>query len=97
MAGKAEKSGKINLSPYFYAGVWTHYVQELNLLEAGDIEEALNAASAVGDDRIQRQTQGYVAPDSFTHGASEQRVRWFTKGLESGDVNQGDTISADRL
>lgn len=88
---------KLELQADFYAGVWTHYVQDLNLLEAGDIEEALNAASAVGDDRIQRQTQGYVVPDSFTHGTSEQRVRWFTKGLESGDMNQGDTFNADRL
>ena len=90
-------SVRLELQADFYAGVWAHYVQDLNLLEAGDIEEALNAASAVGDDRIQTQTQGTIVPDSFTHGTSEQRVRWFTKGLETGDMNQGDTFSPDRL
>ncbi len=88
---------RLELQADFYAGVWAHTLQELNVLEAGDIEEALNAASAVGDDRIQKQTQGYIVPDSFTHGTSEQRVRWFTKGWETGDMNQGDTFSPDRL
>ncbi|MGZ5498115.1 MAG: neutral zinc metallopeptidase, partial [Candidatus Aminicenantales bacterium] len=63
-------------------------------LEQGDIEEGLNAASAVGDDRIMKQTQGYVVPDAFTHGTSEQRVRWFRKGFETGDIRQGDTFNA---
>jgi predicted metalloprotease len=88
---------RLELQADFYAGVWSHYLQELNVLEAGDIEEALNAASAVGDDRIQKQTQGYIVPDSFTHGTSEQRYRWFKKGFDTGDMNQGDTFNADRL
>jgi len=66
-------------------------------LESGDIEEGLRAASAIGDDRLQRETQGYVVPDSFTHGTSEQRVRWFRRGLESGDMTLGDTFSAESL
>jgi predicted metalloprotease len=77
----------------FLAGVWAHYAQQKGLLEQGDIEEALAAASAVGDDRLQRESQGYVVPDSFTHGSSEQRSRWFRKGLETGDIRQGDTFS----
>jgi predicted metalloprotease len=88
---------RLELQADFYAGVWAYYLKELNVLEAGDIEEALNAASAVGDDRIQKQTQGTIVPDSFTHGTSEQRVRWFTKGWETGDMNQGDTFSSERL
>jgi predicted metalloprotease len=72
-------------------------VQNQGLLEAGDIEEALRAASAVGDDQIQRQTQGYVVPDSFTHGTSEQRLRWFRKGYETGDMRQGDTFNTSNL
>ena len=64
---------------------------------AGDIEEALNAASAIGDDRLQKQCTGYVVPDAFTHGTSAQRVRWFKKGFETGDIPQGDTFSAARL
>ena len=67
------------------------------MVESGDIEEALQAASAVGDDTLERQTQGYVVPDSFTHGTSEQRVRWFRKGYESGDISQGDTFGASEL
>ncbi|HOD34179.1 MAG TPA: neutral zinc metallopeptidase, partial [Holophaga sp.] len=68
-----------------------------SILEPGDMEEALNAASAVGDDRIQSQQQGYVNPDSFTHGTSEQRQRWFLKGFQTGDITQGDTFSARTL
>ena len=67
------------------------------VLESGDIEEALTAASAVGDDRIQRRTTGYVVPDSFTHGTSEQRLRWFKKGYDSGDMRQGDTFNTPSL
>jgi predicted metalloprotease len=67
------------------------------ILDPGDIDEALNAASAIGDDRLQKQAQGHVVPDSFTHGTSEQRMRWFKKGFESGDVSQGDTFNTTNL
>lgn len=91
-------SVRLELQADFYAGVWAHYAQaRLGVLEPGDIEEALNAASAIGDDRLQQQSQGYVVPDSFTHGSSAQRQRWFTRGYESGDVTQGDTFSARQL
>ncbi|PJE43973.1 MAG: metalloprotease [Flavobacterium sp.] len=97
---QAEKSEKeanklsvcLELQADFYAGVWAHYNK--NLLEAGDIEEALSAANAVGDDAIQSKMQGHVTPDSFTHGTSEQRMYWFKKGYTSGDIKQGDTFSA---
>lgn len=82
----------LELQADFYAGVWAHYNK--NLLEAGDIEEALSAANAVGDDAIQSKMQGRVTPDSFTHGTSEQRMYWFKKGYNSGDIKQGDTFSA---
>jgi hypothetical protein len=75
----------------FYAGVWAHHNKDY--LEAGDIEEALSAANAVGDDAIQKRTQGDVMPDSFTHGTSKQRMYWFMKGYETGDIKQGDTFS----
>jgi hypothetical protein len=89
---------RMELQADFLAGVWAHYAnQEKNFLEEGDIEEGLNAASAVGDDRIMKQTQGYVVPDAFTHGTSEQRVRWFRKGFETGDLRQGDTFGAANL
>jgi len=90
-------SVRLELQADFLAGVWAHYAQQKGILEAGDIEEALGAASAVGDDRLQREGQGYVIPDSFTHGTSEQRIRWFRKGLETGDLRQGDTFSARSL
>lgn len=83
---------RLELQADYYAGVWAHYVEDANYLEEGDIEEALNAASAVGDDRIQEAAQGYVVPDSFTHGTSEQRIRWFHKGFEAGDLDSGDTF-----
>jgi predicted metalloprotease len=86
-------SVRLELQADFLAGVWAHYAQQKGILEAGDIEEALGAASAVGDDRLQREGQGYVIPDSFTHGTSEQRSRWFRKGLETGDIRQGDTFN----
>jgi predicted metalloprotease len=80
------------------AGIWAfHADRSRNLLESGDIEEGLNAASAIGDDRLQRQAQGYVIPESFTHGSSEQRVRWFKRGFESGQLDQCDTFSAAQL
>lgn len=92
-----EYSVRLELQADFYAGVWAHYTQQKKLLESGDLEEALNAASAVGDDRIQKSTQGYTVPDSFTHGTSEQRKRWFYKGFISGDINQGDTFNTENL
>jgi predicted metalloprotease len=80
------------------AGVWAHHTERAEqILEQGDVEEGLNAAAAIGDDRLQRQAQGYVVPDAFTHGSSAQRVRWFREGLESGDLQACDTFSADRL
>jgi predicted metalloprotease len=82
----------LELQADFYAGVWAHYNK--NLLEEGDIEEALSAAHAVGDDAIQSKMQGQVTPDSFTHGTSEQRMYWFKKGYSSGDIKQRDTFSA---
>jgi len=83
----------LELQADFYAGLWARYDQELNkMLDAGDIEEALSAANAVGDDAIQSKLQGHVVPDSFTHGTSEQRMYWFNKGFNSGDLKQGDTF-----
>jgi predicted metalloprotease len=91
-------SVRLELQADFFAGMWAHYAQTiLGVLEAGDIEEALNAASAIGDDRIQMQAEGYVTPDTFTHGTSEQRSRWFKLGYETGDISQGDTFSANPL
>jgi uncharacterized protein len=81
----------------FYAGVWAHYVQGKGLLERGDMEEALNAANAIGDDRLQREAQGHVVPESFTHGTSAQRMYWFKKGYETGDLKQGNTFEAADL
>lgn len=92
-----ELSVRLELQADFFAGVWANQAKNKGLLEAGDIDEALGAASAVGDDRLQRQAQGRVVPDSFTHGTSEQRVRWFRKGLDTGDIKQGDTFSAKSL
>jgi uncharacterized protein len=83
----------LELQADFYAGVWAHYEQKKNnIIEKGDIEEALNAANAIGDDRLQKQTEGVVVPDAFTHGTSQQRVYWFKKGLETGDMKQGNTF-----
>jgi predicted metalloprotease len=90
-------SVRLELQADFFAGLFARYVQNQGVLEAGDIEEALRAASAIGDDTIQRRTSGYVVPDSFTHGTSEQRLRWFRKGYESGDIRQGDTFNASNL
>jgi predicted metalloprotease len=84
----------LELQADFYAGLWTHYNEKQNaILEPGDIEEALSAANAVGDDAIQKKMQGQVVPDSFTHGTSEQRMYWFNRGFKSGDINKGDTFS----
>lgn len=91
-------SVRLELQADFLAGVWAHHANELNnMIEEGDFEEAINAASAIGDDRLQKQFQGRVTPDSFTHGTSEQRVRWFTKGYKTGDTSQGDTFNATDL
>jgi hypothetical protein len=91
-------SVRLELQADFYAGVWAHYAQQYQkILDPGDIEQALQAASQIGDDNIQKQTQGYVVPDSFTHGTGEQRVRWFKKGFDTGDMSQGDTFSANPL
>lgn len=87
-------SVKLELQADFYAGVWAYYENKRGLLEAGDIDEALNAANAIGDDRL---TKGQVSPDSFTHGTSAQRVYWFKKGFETGDVKQGDTFNSPDL
>jgi predicted metalloprotease len=85
---------RLELQADFLAGVWVHHGQKMrDFLETGDLEEALNAASAVGDDRIQQQNQGYVTPDSFTHGTSAQRKYWLKKGIDTGDLKQGDTFS----
>ena len=90
-----ELSVKLELQADFLAGVWAHHGHKMKgFLEEGDIEEALNAAHAIGDDTIQKRARGYVVPDSFTHGTSEQRIRWFRKGLETGDLSQGDTFNA---
>lgn len=88
---------RLELQADFFAGVWAHYAKRMNLLEPGDLQEAVNAAGAVGDDRIQNQSQGYAVPDSFTHGTSEQRMRWFYKGYTTGDITAGDTFSAKAL
>lgn len=90
-------SVRLELQADFFAGVFARYVKDQGILEPGDIEEALTAASAIGDDKIQRQTTGYVVPDSFTHGSSEQRLRWFKRGYDTGDIRQGDTFSARDL
>lgn len=87
----------LELQADFYAGVWAHHMQGRGILESGDIEEALAAANAIGDDRLQKQAQGYVVPESFTHGSSAQRMYWFKKGFQTGDMNQGDTFNATDL
>ncbi|MBC7488285.1 MAG: neutral zinc metallopeptidase [Cytophagaceae bacterium] len=88
-----ELSVKLELQADFYAGVWAHYDQKMkDVLEPGDIEEALNAANAIGDDRLQKEANGRIVPDAFTHGTSEQRMYWFKKGYETGDIAQGNTF-----
>ena len=87
-------SVRLELQADFLAGVWAHHAEEKwRILEEGDVEEAMNAANAIGDDRLQKQSQGRVVPDAFTHGTSEQRMRWFMKGLRSGKLEDGDTFS----
>jgi predicted metalloprotease len=100
-AGEAEAndlSVRLELQADFLAGVWAHHAERnWQILEEGDVEEALNAASAIGDDRLQMKSRGYVVPESFTHGSSEQRVKWFRLGLATGDMNQGNTFEAEEL
>jgi len=91
-------SVKLELQADFFAGLWAHHAQEMkDILDEGDIEEALTAANAIGDDRLQMEARGYVVPESFTHGTSEQRMFWFKKGFETGDISQGDTFSSPEL
>jgi uncharacterized protein len=91
-------SVKLELQADFFAGVWAHHAQNMNnIIEPGDFEEAMNAASAIGDDRLQKQSQGYIVPDAFTHGTSQQRMRWFRKGYETGDPDMGDTFKSAEL
>jgi uncharacterized protein len=92
-----EFSVRFELQADYLAGVWAHFAEGKGYLEKGDLEEALNAAHAVGDDTIQKKAQGYVVPDSFTHGTSEQRERWFNKGFKSGTLEGGDTFNAKSL
>ncbi len=83
-------SVQLELQADFLAGVWAHHANQMdNILEPGDIEAALTAANAIGDDKLQKQSQGYVVPDAFTHGSSQQRMYWFKKGFQTGDLNQG--------
>jgi predicted metalloprotease len=102
LRGRASKadfnraSVRLELQADFLAGVWAHHTQKAKqVLESGDLEEALAAATAIGDDNIQKQSQGYVVPDSFTHGTSEQRARWFRRGFQTGNIQQGDTFSVN--
>ncbi|MBK5145005.1 neutral zinc metallopeptidase [Budviciaceae bacterium BWR-B9] len=90
-------SVKQELQADCFAGVWGHSMQKQQVLEMGDMEEALNAAQAIGDDRLQKQSSGRVIPDSFTHGTSQQRYTWFKRGFDSGDFRQCDTFSTDKL
>jgi uncharacterized protein len=100
-ASKAEAnelSTRLELQADFLAGVWANHAQKMRqILEVGDVETALRAAEAIGDDRLQMEAQGYVVPDAFTHGTSKQRMRWFTKGLKTGDLKQMDTFNAEEL
>jgi predicted metalloprotease len=86
----------VELQADCFAGIWGHYAKQRNLLDPGDVEAGLAAAAAIGDDRLQQQSRGRVSPESFTHGSSAQRVRWFRSGLDSGDVNQCNTFETGR-
>jgi predicted metalloprotease len=99
-AGEAQAnqlSVRLELQADCYAGVWGFYAKQRGLLDPGDLEEALGAASAIGDDRLQREAQGYAVPDSFTHGSSEQRTRWFRQGFDGGDLRRCDTFNTRGL
>lgn len=96
--GSTGASVRMELQADCFAGVWGNHAQvQRNILEPGDVEEALNAAASIGDDRLQKQTRGEIVPESFTHGSSEQRVRWFKRGFESGDMRNCDTFAASTL
>ncbi len=89
---------RVELQADCYAGVWANRAQQKhNFLEAGDVDQALQTATAIGDDRLQKETQGYVVPDSFTHGSSAQRKRWFLNGFNSGQISACDTMAASSL
>lgn len=88
---------RLELQADYLSGVWAHHAQEMGYLEEGDLEEALTAAAAVGDDTIQMRSRGYVVPESFTHGTSEQRSEWFYKGFKTGNLDEWDTFSADGI
>jgi predicted metalloprotease len=91
-------SVRLELQADFLAGVWAHHSEKMSkMMETGDLMEAMNAANAIGDDRLQKSATGRVVPDSFTHGTSEQRMRWFKKGFDTGDLSYGDTFSANSL
>ena len=92
-----ELNVRLELQADYLAGVWANHVQGMGYLEDGDIDEAMNAAAAVGDDRIQEQATGRVTPDNFTHGTSEQRQRWFRKGFLRGDLEEWDTFNINSL
>ena len=99
--GEAESNAlqvRIELQADCFAGIWANHTEQMRrIIEPGDIESGIGAAAAVGDDRLQRRAQGYVVPESFTHGSSAQRVRWFQTGLESGDIQRCDTFGTNRL
>ena len=103
LQGRASRSDfnkmsvRVELQADCFAGVWGHHARDANLLDPGDVEEALTAATAIGDDRLQKQGQGYVVPESFTHGSSAQRVRWFRRGMESGQMSDCDTFRSEVL
>ena len=103
LQGRASKSEfnrasvRIELQADCYAGIWAHYAKARGQIDPGDFEEGLKAASAIGDDRLQKQSQGYVVPESFTHGSSEQRVRWFKRGMDSGRMGDCDTFGSRTL
>ncbi len=97
-SGPGSSAVRMELQADCFAGIWAAHIERAgDILEEGDIEEGLNAAAAIGDDRLQRQAQGHVVPDSFTHGTSDQRVRWFRRGMEGADVNACDTFEAEAL
>jgi predicted metalloprotease len=87
---------RLELQADFLAGVWAHHAeQKWRILEQGDVEEAINAAQAIGDDRLQKRSRGYVVPEGFTHGTSQQRAKWFLRGLKSGRLSDGDTFNVE--
>jgi len=91
-SGNNRASVALELQADCYAGIWANYAQKQNIVEPGDAEEALRAASSVGDDMIQKRTQGYVVPESFTHGSAQQRMQWFSRGMQTGDMRQCETF-----